>query len=337
MEALLFNNTNGQTIKCNICRHRCSILPGARGVCRVRTNVDGRMKSLVNGMILAASVDPIEKKPLYHMLPGSKSFSVASAGCNFSCRFCQNAEIAKYDDNGTAIFPGKPLPPLDAVNMALSSECSSISFTYTEPTVWFEYALETARLSADAGLYNIFVTNGYITPEALAMISPVLHAANIDLKAMSEKFYRNICGARLSEVLDCIRDYRKNGIWIEITTLVIEGENDDAAQLDAIARFIADELGPDTPWHVSRFFPRHLMSDRRATPVQSLERALDAGDKAGLKFVYEGNVEKGRENTLCHECGATVVGRDGYRITSMNLKDGSCGTCGAAIAGIWGG
>ena len=336
MDTILYSNTGANSVKCNICRHRCILPPGGRGICRVRRNVDGKMVSLVNGKILASAVDPIEKKPLFHFLPGSQSFSVASAGCNFSCRFCQNAEIARFDDKGTGIFPGRDLPPEESVRMALASSCSSISFTYTEPTVWFEYALETARLSAEAGLYNIFVTNGYITPDALSMIAPFLHGANIDLKAMSDSFYSRLCGARLSEVLDCIRDYRRKGIWIEITTLVIEGENDDPEQLRTTAGFIAEELGPDTPWHVSRFFPRHLMSDRRPTPGRCMEAALEAGDMAGLRYVYEGNVESGRENTICPFCGATVVGRNGYRVVSMNIRDGSCGTCGREIAGIWG-
>ncbi len=335
-EPLFFEKLENDAARCLVCRHRCIIHPGERGICRVRENRGGSIVSLVKGMIVAAAIDPVEKKPLYHLLPGSGTFSLASCGCNFSCRFCQNSEIAKYDDNNTGIFPGRLISPSDAVSKALESSCRSISFTYTEPTVWIEYALETARLSSAAGLYNIFVTNGYITPEALNIIAPVLHAANIDLKGMSESFYIRLCGARLSEVLDCIRDYRRKGIWIEITTLVIEGENDNMEQLSGIASFIADELGPDTPWHISRFFPRHLMSDRSPTSRRSLQLALEAADRAGLRYVYEGNVESGRESTVCPSCGAIVIGRSGYRITSLNLKDGCCGTCGKVIAGIWG-
>lgn len=336
LQTVLYDRFEDRSVRCNICRHRCTIAAGARGICRVRENRDGALVSLVEGKIIAASVDPIEKKPLYHILPGSKSFSLASAGCNFSCRFCQNADIAKYDDRGTGIFPGHLLTPGEAVKKALESGSDSISFTYTEPTVWLEYALATGKIATEAGLYNIFVTNGYITPEALDLISPVLHAANIDLKGMTESFYKKLCGARLSQVLECIIDYRKRGIWIEITTLVITGENDSKEELEAIAKFIANELGPDTPWHISRFFPRHKMSDRTPTDRHSLEVALEAGYKAGLRYLYEGNVEGGMENTLCPYCGALVIGRNGYRITAINLDDGSCMACGKAIAGIWG-
>ena len=335
-DILLYDRQPKKTVRCRICRHQCTIVPGARGICKVRENRDGELILLVDEIILAAGIDPIEKKPLYHLLPGSTSFSLASAGCNFSCSFCQNADIAKFDDNNTGRFPGRRLLPVEAVQDALAGSCRSISFTYTEPTVWFEYALATARLASEAGLYNIFVTNGYITPDALGIIAPVLHAANIDLKGMTESFYNRLCGARLSEVLEGIRDYRRRGIWIEITTLIIPGENDDKEQLNSIARFIADELGPDTPWHVSRFFPRHLMTDHKPTEPYSLKMAVEAGDRAGLRYIYEGNIADGRENTRCPHCGALVIRRCGYRVTENNLTDGSCGVCGESIAGIWG-
>lgn len=334
--AMFFEPLQDYSVRCLLCRHRCVIARGARGHCRVRENQEGRLVSLVDGLVVAEQVDPIEKKPLFHLLPGSRSYSLASVGCNFRCLHCQNASIAQYDDHGSGELPGKRLSPAEAVQRATASGCRSVAYTYTEPTVWYEYALATARLAADAGLYNVFVTNGYITPEALAMIAPVLHAANIDLKGFSDDFYRRVCGARLNEVLDCIRDYRRHGIWIELTTLVIPGENDDQQQLNDIARFIADELGPETPWHVSRFFPCHRMTDHPATPLASLERALAAGDKAGLHYVYEGNVTAGREQTLCPHCGTLVVGRSGYTVTSLRLQDGSCPGCGKPIAGLWG-
>lgn len=333
--ALLFEQLPDRSVRCQLCRHRCLIAVGTRGHCRVRENREGILVSLVDGLVVAEQIDPIEKKPLFHLLPGSRSYSLAAVGCNFRCLHCQNASIAQYDDHGGGSLPGRQLPPVEAVRRALAGDCRSVAYTYTEPTVWFEYALETARLAAQKGLYNIFVTNGYITPEALGMIAPVLHAANIDLKGFSSEFYHHVCGAQLSEVLDCIRDYRRRGIWIELTTLVIPGENDDEQQLNGIARFIADELGPDTPWHVSRFFPCHRMLDHPPTPLASLERALAAGDRAGLRYVYEGNVSSGREQTVCPHCGELVVGRSGYTVTRINLRDGSCGSCGQAIAGIW--
>lgn len=332
----MYQSLAGQAVRCNLCRHRCTIPNHGRGICRVRENRDGTLLTLVDNLMVAQQVDPIEKKPLFHLLPGSLSYSIAAVGCNFSCKHCQNVEIAKYDDRGSGRMPGRPLEPAEAVRQATAHGCRSIAYTYTEPTVWFEAALPIARLAAEAGLYNLFVTNGYITAEALAEIAPVLHAANIDLKGFSEPFYHSICGAALHEVLDGIREYKRRGIWIEITTLVIPGLNDDHAQLDGIARFIADELGPETPWHVSRFFPHHLLTDLPPTPLAALERALEAGDKAGLRYIYEGNVAAGREQTVCPSCGAVVIGRAGYTVTTLNLRDGACGTCGKTIPGIWG-
>ncbi|CAH2031160.1 AmmeMemoRadiSam system radical SAM enzyme [Trichlorobacter ammonificans] len=334
--ATLFQPAAGTAAQCLVCRHRCTIATGKRGLCRVRENRDAALWSLVYGLLVAQGSDPMEKKPLYHVLPGSHTWSVASVGCNFRCLHCQNAEIAAYDDTGSGRFPGQPVPPEETLRQALAHGCRSISYTYTEPTVWLEYALDTARLAVEAGLWNFFVTNGYITSQALDLLAPVLHGANIDLKGFTEEFYRRVCGAKLSETLDGIRDYRRRGIWLEITTLVIPGENDDDEQLNGIARFIAEELGPDTPWHVSRFFPRHRMLNHPPTPESSLERALEAGDRAGLRYLYVGNVNGGREHTRCPSCGATVIGRSGYRITSLNLRDGSCGRCGAAIPGLWG-
>jgi len=334
-KALCFTTIEHTAVRCNLCRHHCTIAEGGRGICRVRENRSGQLYSLVSGLLVTEHIDPIEKKPLYHVLPGSRSYSIASVGCNFRCQHCQNADIAQYNDQGTGRMPGRPTPSAELVQRAVAEGCRSIAYTYTEPTVWFEYALATARLAAEAGLYNIFVTNGYISTEALGMIAPVLHAANIDLKGFTNDFYRRVCGAQLNAVLDCIREYRKRGIWIEITTLVIPGENDDAEQLNGIARFIADELGPDTPWHVSRFFPCYQMLDHPPTPASSLERALEAGDRAGLRYIYEGNVTHGREQTVCPGCGAVVIGRSGYTVTRLNLKDGACGSCGKPVAGIW--
>jgi len=335
-KALCFETADKNRVRCNLCRHSCIITDGGRGVCRVRENRDGILYSLASGLIVAEQNDPVEKKPLYHVLPGSRCYSVASVGCNFHCKHCQNATIAQYDDQGTGRIPGQLIPPDEAVRRALQGGCRSIAYTYTEPTVWFEYALTTARLAAEAGLYNIFVTNGYITSAALAMITPVLHAANIDLKGFSDDFYRRVCGAQLKNVLEGIREYKRRGIWIEITTLIIPGENDDAKQLNSIAHFIAEELGPDTPWHVSRFFPCHQMQNHPPTPSSSMKKALEAGDKAGLKYIYEGNVSNGREQTICPSCGSVVIERSGYTIPRTNLVDGSCGSCGKPVAGIWG-
>jgi len=254
-KALCFDRIEHNAIRCNLCRHGCIIAEGGRGICRVRENRNGQLYSLVSGLLVAEHIDPIEKKPLYHVLPGSRSYSIASVGCNFRCQHCQNADIAQYNDQGTGRMPGRPTPSAELVQRAVAEDCRSIAYTYTEPTVWFEYALATARLAAEAGLYNIFVTNGYISTEALGMIAPVLHAANIDLKGFSNDFYRRVCGAQLNAVLDCIREYRKRGIWIEITTLVIPGENDDAEQLNGIARLLPMNWGLTPPGMYHASFP----------------------------------------------------------------------------------
>ncbi len=333
--ALCFETVGENSVRCNICRHNCTIDNGERGVCRVRENRDGILYSLTSGLIIAEHIDPIEKKPIYHLLPGSMSYSMASAGCNFHCLHCQNADIAQYNDNGTGRFPGRKISPDELVGRALASGCRSIAYTYTEPTVWFEYALETSEIAAKAGLYNIFVTNGYISSEALQMIAPVLNAANIDLKGFNDDFYRRVCGARLNKVLESIKEYKRLGIWIEITTLVIPGENDDAEQLNGIARFIAEELGSDTPWHISRFFPCHNMRNHPPTPPDSLKLALEAGERFGLRYLYEGNISGGRENTICPFCSDILIERNGYRVARNNIHEGRCNSCGQKIAGIW--
>jgi pyruvate formate lyase activating enzyme len=334
-EALFYEKLPDDAVRCNLCRHRCRIPPGMRGICRVRENQSGRLVSLVYGRVIAEHIDPVEKKPLFHVLPGSKSYSIATVGCNFRCRHCQNYDIAQYEPGAAGEVPGAPTTPDQIVKRALQAGCRSISYTYTEPTVFCEYALDVARLASAAGLKNIFVTNGYITPEALDALAPYLDAANIDLKGYSDDFYKRVVAARLDEVLACIRDYHRRGIWIEITTLVIPGENDSDDQLEGIAGFIANELGCDVPWHISRFFPRYRMTDRDVTPPESLLRAVEAGRRAGLRFLYEGNVEGGREYTVCPGCGSTVISRKGFRILDNMLAGGVCRQCGTKLAGLF--
>lgn len=334
-EALFYEKLPQDVVRCHLCRHHCRIAPGMCGICRVRENRAGRLMSLVYGRIAAEHTDPIEKKPLFHVLPGTTSYSIATVGCNFRCRHCQNYTIAQYEPNPAAEIPGYSVTPEQIVERALRSGCSSISYTYTEPTIFCEYALDCARLASAAGLKNIFVTNGYITPQALDVVAPFLDAANIDLKGFSDDFYRRVVGAQLEEVLACIRDYHRRGIWIEITTLVIPGENDSDEQLNGIARFIADELGCDVPWHISRFFPQYEMTDREPTPPASLTRAVEAGRRAGLRFLYVGNLAGGLENTDCPSCSATVIRRAGYQILDNSLAGDVCRKCGAKLAGIY--
>ena len=332
-EAMFYVRESDDRVRCGLCRFRCLISDGARGICAVRENNGGVLYTLVYGKLCAEHVDPIEKKPLFHVMPGSKSYSIATAGCNFHCHHCQNYTISQV--SGNAPIRGSEQSPQDIVKKAISNGCSSISYTYTEPTIFFEFAYDTARLAKEAGLRNIFVTNGYISKDALATIAPFLDAANIDLKGYSEAFYRDFVQARLSEVLDSIIEYRKQGIWIEITTLVIPGLNDSEAELQGIAAFIAGNLGVDAPWHVTQFYPTFKLIDRPRTPVETLRMARDIGKAAGLRFVYEGNVPgEGGENTWCPSCSSLLIKRYGFQIESNRITSGACPDCGLKIPGI---
>ncbi len=332
-EAMFYEREGGSRVPCSLCRHRCMIADGARGICAVRENRGGTLYSLVYGKLVAEHVDPIEKKPLFHVLPGSKSFSIATVGCNFRCHHCQNYTISQVDRK--APITGITQSPEAVVKKALATGCRSIAYTYTEPTIFFEFAYDTARLARQAGLLNVFVTNGYITREALTAIAPYLDAANIDLKGFTDSFYRDYVHARLAEVLDSIIEYRKQGIWIELTTLIIPELNDSDEELKGIASFIVDNLGADTPWHVTQFYPTYKLTDRPRTPVETLRRARDIGKAAGLSYVYEGNVPgEGGENTWCPSCSALLIERYGYLIENNQIRDGACPDCGTAIVGI---
>jgi len=336
MEALLYEKLEDQKVKCGLCSHRCVIAEGQRGICQVRQNQSGVLQSLVYGKLIARHIDPIEKKPLYHFLPGSLSYSIATVGCNFRCRFCQNADIAQLpSDHGGAII-GETVSPEAVVTAAERAGCRSLSYTYTEPTIFFEFALETARLAHSQGLRNVFVTNGYMTREALEMIAPVLHAANVDLKAFTRKYYKELCGAKLEHVQETLRSMKSMGVFVEVTTLIVPGLNDDPDELKALAAFLAHDLGPDTPWHISRFHPTYRLTDRPPTPVKTLRDAREIGLTAGLKYVYTGNVPGDTgENTYCPACGETLIERWGFQVGKFRIKDGRCGTCSAVIEGVW--
>jgi pyruvate formate lyase activating enzyme len=331
---MFYDKMPGGGVKCGLCRFRCAIADGRRGICGVRENREGTLYSLVYGKAVAENIDPIEKKPLFHFHPGSRTFSVATVGCNFRCRHCQNYSISQSAWEGGRIG-GYDLPPEEIVGRAVAAGCASISYTYTEPTIFFEYAYDTARLARQAGLKNVFVTNGYITPEALALISPFLDAANIDLKGFSDKFYREVVHAKLGEVLETIVDYKRLGIWIEITTLIIPDYNDSDAELKELARFIAEKVGVDTPWHVSQFYPTYLLTDQHRTPVATLRRARQIGLDAGLRFVYEGNVPgEGGENSYCPGCGELLISRRGFFIRENRVRAGECPSCLTPVAGV---
>ncbi len=333
-EAMLYEKLEGGHVRCALCSHRCKIAPAKRGVCGVRENREGTLYTLVYGPVIAASVDPIEKKPIYHLYPGSESYSIAAVGCNFRCSFCQNHEISQMPREEGRIA-GREMTPREVVNGAISSSSKSISYTYTEPTIFFEFARDAARLAREEGLTNIFVTNGFMTEEALEAATEWLDAANVDLKSFRDEFYRRHCGARLDPVLETLRGMKKRGIWVEVTTLVIPTLNDDEGELREIAAFVRS-LGDDVPWHVSRFFPRYQTQNLAPTPVKTIDRALEIGRKAGLKHVYGGNVPGSEsDNTYCSHCKNLLIGRQGYVIRAYNLAGSKCNRCGTTLAGIF--
>ncbi|KIH76829.1 pyruvate formate lyase activating enzyme [Geoalkalibacter ferrihydriticus] len=334
-EAMFWEKAEEQRVRCGLCRFRCLIVEGQRGICGVRENRGGVLYTLVYGQSVAENSDPIEKKPLFHFHPGSLSFSVATVGCNFRCLHCQNYQISQVPRDYRQALAGHPLSPQDIVRRARESGCRSIAYTYTEPTIFFEYAYDTAVLAHREGLKNVFVTNGYTTPEALGAIAPFLDAANVDLKGFSEQFYREVVGATLDGVLETLREYHRLGIWLEVTTLLIPGRNDRAGELRKLAAFIADELGADTPWHVTAFYPTYKLMDVPPTPPETLHKARKIGHEAGLRYVYTGNIpgEQG-ESTFCPGCGDRVIERRGFRLGRMSLEQGRCKACATLIAGV---
>ncbi len=332
-EALLYEKLENQLVRCYLCAHQCSIKDGQFGFCGVRQNIGGKLSTFAYGKVIAAHVDPIEKKPLFHFFPGSKAFSVATIGCNFRCGFCQNWEISQASFR-TGDSGGEELAPSVIVEKAIENGCKSISYTYTEPTVFFEYALETAKLAKAKGLYNNFVTNGYMSKECLEMARPYLDAANVDLKFFSEEGYRKICAASLQPVLDSISRMRALGIWVEVTTLVVPGENDTEKQLRGIAEFLAG-LDKNIPWHISRFHPDYKFSDYRATPEKTLKLAQEIGHKSGLNYIYIGNVYGWGNDTHCHNCKKLLIKREIFSVLENNIKEGKCAFCKTPIPGVF--
>ena len=333
-EALLYEKAGGG-VKCGLCPHRCTIADGRRGLCGVRENRGGTLYSLVYGRPCATHVDPIEKKPFYHFLPGSTAYSIATVGCNMRCMHCQNYDISQAPKGGGEVY-GNDMQPGDVVKNALKNRCSSISYTYTEPTIYMEYALDTAKIAVEGGLKNNFVSNGYMTAEAVELIAPHLHADNVDLKSFSDKFYREVCGASLEPVLDTLKLLVKRGVWVEVTTLIIPTLNDGVDELKQIAEFIKSELGGHVPWHVSRFHPDYKLLHLQPTGMDVIEAAVEAGREAGLKYVYAGNVPHGGyENTYCPKCGEMLIERYGFSVSDNRLVGGRCPACKTKIEGVW--
>lgn len=332
-EAMLYEKLDGGNVRCNLCGHRCRITPARKGICGVRENRDGILYTLVYGMVVAENVDPIEKKPLFHVLPGSRSFSIATVGCNFSCTFCQNSDISQMPRE-TGEIMGRKTTPEEIVERAIRTKSKTIAYTYTEPTIFFEFAYDTGRIAHEKGIKNVFVTNGFMTEEAILKLSPYLDAANVDLKSFSDDFYKKRCGGRLQPVLDSLRKMKELGIWVEVTTLIIPTLNDSDEELRQIAEFILS-LGTETPWHISRFHPQYKMVNLPPTPIETIHKAAEIGKEAGLKYVYSGNVPGDvGESTYCYNCGNLLIDRYGFHINRINLEESRCPKCGTAMDGI---
>lgn len=332
-EAFFYEKLKDGRVRCGLCHHRCVIAPGKKGFCAVRENRDGILYSMVYGKLVSANVDPVEKKPFFHFQPGSRSFSIATVGCNLRCLHCQNWSISQLPkDRGEVI--GEWVPPEVVVEEAKRRGCRSISYTYTEPTVFFEYAYDVAKLAKAQGLKNLFVTNGYMSLEALEFIAPYLDGANVDLKAFNDKFYKEVCGAELKPVLSVIARMKQLGIWVEVTTLLIPGFNDTEDELRELASFIKS-VDPAIPWHVTAFHPDYRLLTVPPTPLTALEKAREIGLKEGLRYVYSGNVPGAPgEDTYCYKCGELLIKRWGFRLLENKIRDGRCPRCETTIDGV---
>ncbi len=332
-EASFYKKLAEAKVHCFLCAQHCHIQSGERGRCGVRENRGGSLWSLVYGRPIAKNIDPIEKKPLYHFHPGSLSYSIGTEGCNFSCLFCQNADIAQGPKLNRRINGNESLPE-DIVNEASQVGCMSIAYTYTEPVIFLEYALDVAKIAKNKGLANVFITNGYMTRQALDEAAPFIDAANVDLKSFSDDFYKEQCGARLKPVLSTIEGLKEKNVWLEVTTLIIPGLNDSQQELRQLAEFLVS-IDKDLPWHVSAFYPSYRMKDYPVTPEKTLYTARSIGLEVGLNYVYMGNISgtEGR-HTYCSSCGSLLIDRSGFTAQKGLLSRGVCSRCGSALSGV---
>lgn len=332
-EASLYKKAKDNYADCFLCAFHCHIAPSKRGVCGVRENKQGTLYTNVYGRLIAQNIDPIEKKPLFHFQPASRSYSIATVGCNFRCLHCQNADISQMPRDKKTVA-GEEVEPEEVVSEALETGCSSISYTYTEPTIFFEYARDVGALAKKKGLKNVFVTNGYMTGECLDELKGTVDAANVDIKAFTEGFYKKVCGATLAPVLKSIERMRELDIWVEITTLVIPAMNDSDDELRGIAKWIYD-TDRSMPWHISAFHPAYKMMDAPSTPAETLERARNIGLEEGLRYVYTGNIPglKG-ESTYCYDCKKLLIERRGFIVMKNLVAENRCPFCGSVIDGV---
>lgn len=333
--ARFFDKLSDDKVQCHLCAHECTIDAGKRGVCAVRENRGGTLYSLVYGRVISENVDPIEKKPLFHFLPGSRVYSIATVGCNLQCQHCQNYDISQYPKRHDNQIIGERRTPAQIIEQVLATQSVTIAYTYTEPTIFLEFALDIAELARAKGLHNVFVSNGFMTEASAKAAAAVLDAANIDLKSFSDRFYTKVCKARLQPVLDTIQRMKAAGVWVEVTTLLIPGLNDSDAELRDIAQFLY-ATGPEIPWHVTAFYPTYKLTDRPPTPVQSLRRAREIGLTEGLRYVYTGNIPgDAGENTYCPACNQLMIERRGFNIVQNRVQAGLCSECGGAVDGVW--
>lgn len=319
-----------EKIICMLCQHYCQMKEGQVGVCGVNKNENGELKTVVYGHPSALNVDPVEKKPLYHLLPGTTALSFGTVGCNFKCPFCQNWQISQEHKVDESVY----ISPEKMVDLAIENGASSIAYTYNEPTIFYPYAKDIGVIAREKGLKNIFVTNGFETPEVVKDMAFWLDAANVDLKSWDDAYYKKVLKGGLEAVKETLRGMIKEGIWVEVTTLLIEGENDSNEDLEAMASFIANDLGVHVPWHLSAFHPDYKMQDHEYTKLQTLQRANDIAKKAGLFYVYMGNVPV-HGDTYCPDCGTLLIDRTGYTITKNSLVEGNCPKCQRVIEGVW--
>ena len=335
-EAMFYEKKENKIVRCFLCSHNCVIQESKKGICRVRINRNGALYTLVYGKLISEAIDPIEKKPLFHFNPGSLTYSIATAGCNFNCMNCQNFEISQLPKKTENIL-GEFVKPEKVISSAKKYDSLSIAYTYTEPIVWFEYWRDAAAAGHEKGLKSVMISAGYINSEPLAGLVRELDAIKIDLKAYDEEFYREICSAGLQPVLETLIQIRKAGTWLEIVNLIIPTLNDDEKHIDELCKWVVENLGTDVPIHFTRFYPTYKLRNLPPTPLGSVEKAREIAVARGIKFPYVGNVPSGHpgESTYCPGCGRTVVERAGYTVLSIDIKDGKCSSCGAPIPGIW--